>query len=106
MTKRAAEKEPGTGRPTYSNPVHNRPCPDPFALKYLDQYWCYCTGFWHDGRCFGVLHSPNLVDWRELGGAMAPLDDVSNCYWAPEVVYDNGRFLMYYSVGNEERMQI
>lgn len=91
---------------TYVNPVHNRPCPDPYVLKHLNEYWCYCTGFWHDGRCFGILHSRDLIHWRELGGAMERLNEEATCYWAPEVIYDNGRFLMYYSVGNEEFMQI
>ncbi len=91
---------------TYINPVHNRACADPYVLKYLNEYWCYCTGIWHDGRCFGVLHSRDLIHWRELGGAMTRLNDAATCYWAPEVIYDNGRFLMYYSVGNEENMQI
>jgi GH43 family beta-xylosidase len=90
----------------YLNPVHDRPCPDPFVLKYGGEYWCYCTGFRHDGRCFGVLHSRDLVHWRELSGAMEPLPGGATCYWAPEVWYENGRFYMYYSVGNEERMQI
>ncbi|HYP29629.1 MAG TPA: glycoside hydrolase family 43 protein [Blastocatellia bacterium] len=91
---------------TYLNPVHDRPCPDPFVLKHRGEYWCYTTGFWHDGRCFGILHSRDLVNWRELNGAMEPFADGSTCYWAPEVTYDNGRFLMYYSVGNETRMHI
>ncbi len=95
-----------TSQPVYLNPVHPRPCPDPFVLKHLNEYWCYCTGFRPDGRCFGVLHSRDLVDWREVGSAMEPIDDHSTCYWAPEVRYENGVFLMYYSVGNEERMQI
>jgi arabinan endo-1,5-alpha-L-arabinosidase len=91
---------------TYMNPVHHRSCPDPFVLKYLNEYWCYCTGFWHDGRVFGVLHSRDLLHWHELNGAMEPLDEQATCYWAPEVIYDNGRFWMYYSIGNEVRMQI
>jgi hypothetical protein len=91
---------------TYLNPVYHRPCPDPYVLKYLNEYWCYCTGIWPDGRCFGVLHSRDLVNWRELGGAMERLNLEATCYWAPEVIYDNGRFLMYYSVGNEIHMQI
>jgi beta-xylosidase len=37
---------------------------------------------------------------------MDPLPGDATCYWAPEVVYDNGQFLLYYSVGNEERMRI
>src|SRR5262249_10915120 len=88
-------------QPTYVNPVywpvyrpvHPRSCPDPFALKYLNEYWLYCTGFSNDGRCFGVLHSRDLISWRELGGAMEPLDKDATCYWAPEVWYENGIFL-------------
>ncbi|HSE97159.1 MAG TPA: glycoside hydrolase family 43 protein, partial [Blastocatellia bacterium] len=75
-------------------------------LKHRGEYWCYSTGFWKEGRCFGVLHSTNLINWRELAGAMEPLPGGATCYWAPEVTYDNGRFYMYYSVGNEEFMEI
>ena len=91
---------------TYLNPVFDRPFPDPFVLKFCGEYWGYATGFWHDGRCFGVARSRDLVHWREVGSAMDPLPGGATCYWAPEVSCENGRFLMYYSVGNEERMQI
>ena len=37
---------------------------------------------------------------------MDPLPGDATCYWAPEVIYDNGQFLLYYSAGNEERMRI
>jgi GH43 family beta-xylosidase len=90
----------------YLNPVYPASCADPFVLKHRNEYWCYCTGWWHDGRCFGVLHSRDLVHWREFGGAMLPYDREATCYWAPEVWYENGRFLLYYSVGNEVHMQI
>jgi GH43 family beta-xylosidase len=94
-----------TGR-TYLNPVWPRSFPDPFVLKFRGEYRAYCTGFWEDGRCFGVLRSRDLVDWEPLAGAMDPLPGGHTCYWAPEVTYDNGRFYLYYSVGNEERMEI
>ncbi|HEX8474707.1 MAG TPA: glycoside hydrolase family 43 protein [Pyrinomonadaceae bacterium] len=92
---------------SYLNPVHNQSCPDPFVLKFAGEYWCYCTGLWQDGRAFGVLHSRDLVDWRELGGALevAP-ESGATCYWAPEVVYDNGLFFMYYSIGDGVRMEV
>lgn len=91
---------------TYLNPVYRRDFPDPFILKHAGEYWAYSTGFWRDGRAFGVLHSRDLIHWRELDGALAPLPGEHPCYWAPEVTYENGRFLMYYSVGNEKRMHV
>jgi GH43 family beta-xylosidase len=53
-----------------------------------------------------VLRSRNLVDWQEMAGAMGPQPDDYPCYWAPEVTYDNGRFYLYYSVGDEATMHI
>ena len=93
-------------RKFYLNPVSTHPFADPFVLKHCGEYWAYSTGFWRDGRCFGILRSKDLIHWDEMGGAMDPLPEGHTCYWAPEVSYDNGRMLMYYSVGNEERMQI
>lgn len=97
---------PATPPTTYRNPVHPRPCPDPFVLKHAGAYWCYCTGLRPDGGAFGILHSTDLVNWHEVGSALAPLPGGHTCYWAPEVTYDNGRFYMYYSVGNEANMAI
>ncbi|MEP7218536.1 MAG: glycoside hydrolase family 43 protein, partial [Bacteroidota bacterium] len=90
----------------FRNPVFNHPAPDPYVLKHLGEYWGYATGFTGDGRAFGIIHSTDLVHWTHVGGAMEPLPGGMGCYWAPEVVYDNGRFLMYYSVGMEVWMQI
>ncbi len=91
---------------TYTNPVYADAFPDPFVLKYCGEYWAYCTGLRADGRVFTILHSLDLVHWREVGSALEALPSDHPCYWAPEVTYDNGRFFLYYSVGNEERMQI
>jgi len=92
--------------PTYRNPVCPHSFPDPFVLKFRGEYWGYCTGFWHDGRAFGIARSRDLVDWQPLAGALEPLPGGHTCYWAPEVVHDAGRLYLYYSVGNEERMEI
>jgi GH43 family beta-xylosidase len=92
---------------TYRNPVWPHSFPDPFVLKCRGEYWAYCTGFQADGRCFGVLRSRDLVHWREeAAGALAPLPGGFSCYWAPEVVYDDGLFYLYYSVGDEATMRI
>jgi GH43 family beta-xylosidase len=91
---------------TYLNPVHARDFPDPFVLKFAGEYFAYCTGFWRDSRAFGVMRSRDLVMWEELAGAMEPLPGGHPCYWAPEVSYRDGKFLMYYSVGNETLMHV
>lgn len=90
----------------YCNPVFPQSFPDPFVLKFRGEYFAYCTGDWTDGRVFGVLHSRNLVDWTEIGGAMTRLDSNAPFYWAPEVTYSNGKFYLYYSVGNEALMEL
>src|SRR5688572_22286232 len=91
---------------TYRNPVYPFSFPDPFVLKFRGEYFAYCTGFWNDGRVFGVLKSRNLIDWTEIGGAMKKLETDSPFYWAPEVIYSNGKFYLYYSVGNETLMEL
>lgn len=91
---------------TFLNPVFPRSFPDPFVLKFRGEYFAYCTDFWRDGRVFGVLRSRDLVSWTEIGGAMARLESDAPFYWAPEVTYSNGKFYLYYSVGNETLMEL
>src|SRR5580765_3981414 len=95
------------GKPeTYTNPVYPHSFPDPFVLKFRGEYFAYCTGFAPDGLVFGVIQSKDLVTWTELPGAMRPLNSEAPYYWAPEVIYHNGRFYLYYSVGDETLMEI
>lgn len=91
---------------SFINPVFERSFPDPFILKFAGEYFAYCTGLWDDGRVFGVLRSVDLINWTELGGAMSRLASDAPFYWAPEVTYSNGKFYLYYSVGNETLMEI
>ena len=91
---------------TYLNPVYSRSFPDPFILKFRGEYFAYCTDFWRDGKVFGVLRSRDLVNWTEIGGAMKRLETNAPFYWAPEVIYADGKFYLYYSVGNETLMEI
>lgn len=91
---------------TYKNPVYNRSFPDPFVLKFAGHYYAFSTGRGPGNRVFNVLESVNLVDWNELPAAMQALEPDHPHYWAPEVTYRDGRFYLYYSVGNEELMEI
>jgi beta-xylosidase len=95
------------GKPeTYTNPVYPQSFPDPFVLKFRGEYFAYCTGDASDGNLFGILHSKDLVNWAYIGSAMEPLASRPPFYWAPEVIYDNGKFYLYYSAGNEILMEI
>ncbi|MBB3108826.1 GH43 family beta-xylosidase [Paenibacillus phyllosphaerae] len=65
--------------------------PDPYVIKHNGEYYAYTTAV--DGVC--VLHSKDLVQWTHLGYAFSiPGHDH---YWAPAVIYDNGRFYLYVS---------
>lgn len=95
------------GKPeTYINPVYPHSFPDPFVLKFRGEYFAYCTGDARDGNIFEVLRSRDLVNWTYIGSAMEPLASRPPFYWAPEISYDNGKFYLYYSAGNEILMEI
>lgn len=56
------------------------------------------------GHVFQLLASPDLVQWRSLGYAMEKLPGRSaSAYWAPEVAFLDGRWFLYYSVGEGDR---
>ena len=84
---------------TYLNPVWDGYMADPFVLKHNGEYWAYGTSDRQsDGRWLPVLHSTDLAHWDYVGGALeslGPLEGIA--YWAPEVVFQDGHFYMYYS---------
>src|SRR2546423_13950993 len=95
------------GKPaTYQNPVYPHSFPDPFVLKFRGEYFAYSTGFAADGNAFAILRSSDLVEWSDAGSAMPPLEPSPPFYWAPEVTYDDGKFYLYYSTGNETLMEL
>src|SRR5688572_18783855 len=91
---------------TFTNPVCLSNTADPFVLKHRGTYWCYSTGTAHDGNCFPIFVSNDLVRWIEHGGAMSPLQGGYAEYWAPEVSYWEGAFYLYYSVGDGSTMHL
>ena len=101
---------------TYTNPVADIYCADPFVLLHEGIYYAYGThyatdasGSWlpraFDGKQFALLTSLDLVHWEERGGALVtPNGFAGRSYWAPEVAYDNGKFWMYYSTEDDSGM--
>jgi len=79
-------------------------CADPFLLRTDLGYFMYGTdprGDRPDGRVFPVLHSPDTLTWKNLGGALEPpLERLpESTFWAPEVAAIDGAYWMYYSAG-------
>ncbi len=81
---------------TYTNPLTyvdglSRTNPDPFVARFAGLYWCYST----DESGVNLSCSPDLVAWSHKGYAFQDPDGRN--YWAPCVVYADGRFWMYVS---------
>ena len=74
--------------------------------KYAGTFFMYITSSALGAKGFQVYSSKNLTDWVLEGTAFAPgLEDWADgqC-WAPEVIYDDGLYYMFYSArwGEEE----
>ncbi len=74
---------------------------DPQIVPYNGKYYCYATGGialngMQDG--FYVWVSDDLVNWSEPQLCFKAIDYWGKShFWAPEVVYHNGKFVMHYS---------
>lgn len=93
---------------TYQNPLPIKHIGDPFVLRDLDgKYYCYATSA-SDG--FKAWSSADLVHWIELGYVYKRGEDSwgESDYWAPEVVFSDGRYLMHYSArwGKNQSLRI
>ncbi|GAA4023673.1 family 43 glycosylhydrolase [Sphingomonas swuensis] len=93
---------------TYANPILDQDFPDPAVLLAEDgYYYAYATQTLRDGAWINiqVARSANLVDWQFLGDAMPAKPawaSQSQDFWAPYVLFDRGRYVMYYSATPDE----
>ncbi len=68
---------------------------DPQIVLHDGFYYCYATSFVNG---FYVWHSRDLICWSEPEICFEPENHWADCdYWAPEVVYHNGKFIMHYT---------
>lgn len=87
----------------YANPVLDRDFPDPAVLRAQDGWlYAYATQSPSEGGAFNiqVARARNLVQWEHLGDAL-PVKPrwaaTTQNFWAPHVVFDGARYIMYYS---------
>lgn len=87
---------------TYRNPVIAGDYPDPTVVRFRGEFWAATTtGGW--APHFALLRSRDLVNWEHVGyvfdrkPAWARGD-----FWAPEMVTDGGRVLVYYTARRDE----
>jgi GH43 family beta-xylosidase len=97
----AAGLSGGASGAPFTNPVIPRPgqhseVADPFVLKYNGEYYLYTSG-----DPITAYHSTDLVSWEFIGPVLSSSPEPGAWngadVWAPEVVYRNGRFYMYYT---------
>jgi len=84
-------------RAEYTNPVAAGDYPDPSVIRVGRDYWATTTtSEW--GPHFTLLHSRDLVNWRQVGVVFRrPPSWAVGSFWASEIAEDRGRFYIYYS---------
>ncbi|MFC7624347.1 family 43 glycosylhydrolase [Microlunatus sp. GCM10028923] len=100
--------------PTFANPVGGETIPnfaDPTMIRGRDGYWyAYATGdplFPGDHyRKLMIARSADLVQWEYVDDVFTEQteprydglgDGANRLYWAPDIEYVDGRYLLYYS---------
>ncbi|MCY1719470.1 arabinan endo-1,5-alpha-L-arabinosidase [Prolixibacteraceae bacterium Z1-6] len=74
---------------------------DPVITQQNDQYYLFCTGLG-----ITVWSSPDMKNWTEEGRVFdetpqwvsETLNDFAGHMWAPDIIYYNGQYYLYYSV--------
>ncbi|MFL6843321.1 MAG: glycoside hydrolase family 43 protein [Allosphingosinicella sp.] len=88
---------------TFANPVIDADFPDPAILRANDGfYYVYATQTERDGNWINlqVARSRDLAHWQVLGDALPAKPawaSRTQDFWAPHVVEQDGRYVLYYS---------
>ena len=70
---------------------------------YEGKYYCYATSSDHYSDGFSVWISEDLVNWSEPIHCFNAKDYWGEShFWAPEVIYHNGKFIMHYTARSSE----
>ncbi len=99
----AASSVPAHVAGTYANPVLDADFPDPAVILAPDGfYYAYATQTLRDDQWVNiqVARSADLIHWEHLGDALPNKPawaSETQDFWAPFVLQDGDRYLMYYS---------
>ena len=91
---------------TYQNPLPIKNIGDPFVLRASDgTYYCYATSA-PDG--FKAWSSTDLINWIDTGYVYKRSEDSwgASDFWAPEVVYYEGKYFLHYSARWEQNQSL
>jgi len=76
---------------------------DPEIILYEGKYYCYATSSSHYTNGFSVWTSTDLKNWEGPHPCFDAIDYWGKShFWAPEVVYHGGKFIMHYSAMSRE----
>jgi beta-xylosidase len=89
-------KPSGVGT-TYQNPVIAGDFADPSVIRVGIRYYAVGTSSeW--GPAYPIYTSTDLVNWTYVGPVFSKLPDwTMGSFWAPELVYHNNTFYVYYT---------
>ena len=91
-----------TGNAFFTNDLGITDIGDPFVLKTeTDGYYMYCTSAPNGFYCW---KSEDLVNWsgKEMCYVRQPDSWCVDCFWAPEVVFYEGKYYMFYTAKNQQ----
>jgi beta-xylosidase len=86
-------------------PVYDNYFADPFVWRQGDEYFAIGTGEREASgdpseMIFPLLRSNDFENWELAGRALLrPQHNLGVNFWSPEVVFADGKFYLYYSVG-------
>lgn len=98
-----------TSKLVHNNPVYGSYFADPFVWKCGDTYYGIGTGEQEAkgqtlGKVFPIIQSSDFSQWKFASNALLRPDRaLGNYFWAPEVACADGKYFLYYSVGQEDK---
>ena len=83
---------------TFQNPLFAGDYADPSILRVgADFYFTHTSYRYAPGLI--VWHSRDLVNWTPISHALSDMRDVHAEVWAPDLVYHEGRYFIYFPMG-------